>query len=72
MTKSWLIFLHVQWEARTCFTALVLVRVLTLRVPDEVKHSGFQKPLWVFVYCNMKLNVIDRLNVEPLKTQNPK
>lgn len=43
---------------------------LTLCVPEKVEDTGFQKSLWVFVYCNMKLNVIDHLNLNPLKTRN--
>ncbi len=43
---------------------------LTLCVPEKVENRGFQISLRVFVYCNMKLDVIDHLNLSPLKTQN--
>lgn len=59
-------------EAETVFFffKLILNCHLTIYVPDKVEDTGFQKSLWIFIYCCMKLNAIDHLKLSPLKTQN--
>lgn len=49
---------------------MVLNCHLTLCAPGKVEDTGLQKPLWMFVYRHMKLNVIDNLNLHLLEMQN--